>query len=1159
MVDISSIIEGTVKFRDGKKWKSRWCVMRKLSPVADCLHLQLYRDSKDRYKNGQTKASLSLQHFLGVESGFTLDKESNTIAIICQDVIVVLAFDTRERLIQWQVKISNNLGDDLQYLVLVSSAPPKAKLSTGPARMHIQDHRFCLTTGVPPRLNGLWNIQHLRRYGVVDNRFCFEGGSGCGKGEGLYVFVTDLGEEITHTLKMASQGKLASKKRAAARKIAASQDSLRKGAESRCTNYNDEICSVHNENSACVCGIGYWPSTESRDLDSNYGCGDTASVSEGHDSVNDMASFPRTAANLERCMSCISKLGAPSMSRSSTVTGTPGAVAPMPAWHTLTEHNNHINQTHISKIQALDRMSLCSHGSSSNSEYSIPRQTYASSQYGSESWYEKVPATQLPCVHNRSTSPCQCCPPGKPPKPKEISLHITAPIHSAIMSCTSPQPSHVGPYENYDIPKIPMAVDDGGGSVENYDTPKKIQEYLLKEAASPGKSEIGNYGNYDRPLSLSRAVCGCLKDAENPSKLNADKELFDPRIDCTCNRVMSWADNWISLPLCKKGNGIEDTGVQFNKIKLSGEGKMPVVDASNDNAIYATVDMTKKIRKRLEGACECDETYSESGRRNPISGYGNYEDVQVESECQQANYANLRFEKSLENYENSKEVLQRAGLSMKEFECEHKICHKCGHPTVNSPELECVKVDKQENYVMMEPTNIKSKFPGYIPMSPAAPIVTNDDGPRPASPTAPPLPFKSDLLKQRMSRIIGEKAASNPSLCGPVVDRSRKRMDDESRIPGSAMLKATTSPYTRNQLLDHRDLLPCDKRLSPRKRSASAESSRFLDDGEEGGSLLSRTASPSTETLQKPPKSTCNIENRRLSSPCVHQESESCSAKTCSAKTAAIVDTEDDISVSTNPSQNSQSVYIRRSESVPCKAQNRDSSSSNDSGVSTGSLRQRGTDFTEFELPLTTAMSALRHQRHVVPQQGCVHSSLPRRSKSFDPLRELTFQFQKIRVPEKSTSAEAEVPICPPKTKSYGGPENLATSTTPYIDSRSTSSGTSDMSDYIETLSLSSHSSSDTPEGMRHIRQSTSTLRPRSGKEYQNIDRSILSLTQAGSESTLKHPGTPSQLRGLLSCSANYANITPVPENAESPSPGYQSGTSPQDAQGQHFMFKNSS
>lgn len=37
--------------------------------VSDCLHLQLYRDSKDRCKLGHTKASLSLQHFLGVETG----------------------------------------------------------------------------------------------------------------------------------------------------------------------------------------------------------------------------------------------------------------------------------------------------------------------------------------------------------------------------------------------------------------------------------------------------------------------------------------------------------------------------------------------------------------------------------------------------------------------------------------------------------------------------------------------------------------------------------------------------------------------------------------------------------------------------------------------------------------------------------------------------------------------------------------------------------------------------------------------------------------------------------------------------------------------------------------------------------------------------------
>uniref|UniRef100_A0A1B0CIA7 Uncharacterized protein n=1 Tax=Lutzomyia longipalpis TaxID=7200 RepID=A0A1B0CIA7_LUTLO len=93
---------------------------------------------------------------------------------------------------------------------------------------------------------------------------------------------------------------------------------------------------------------------------------------------------------------------------------------------------------------------------------------------------------------------------------------------------------------------------------------------------------------------------------------------------------------------------------------------------------------------------------------------------------------------------------------------------------------------------------------------------------------------------------------------------------------------------------------------------------------------------------------------------------------------------------------------------------------------------------------------------------------------------------------------------------------------------------------------------------LRLIRPPTSTLRPRSGKEYQNIDRSILCLTQQG----INPPGdptkmTPSQFRNLLPSSVNYANITPVPENAESPSPGYQSGSSPQENQGEHFMFKN--
>ncbi|XP_059607880.1 uncharacterized protein LOC132255751 [Phlebotomus argentipes] len=1126
MVDISSIIEGTVKFRDGKKWKSRWCVMRKLSPVADCLHLQLYRDSKDRYKHGQTKASLSLQHFLGVESGFTLDKESNTIAIICQDVIVVLAFDTRERLIQWQVKISTNLGDDIQYLILVSTAPPKAKVSTGPARMHVQDHRFCLTTGVPPRLAGLWEIGHLRRYGVVDNRFCFEGGSQCGKGEGLYILVTDQGDEITHTLKVASQGKLATRRRPVARKLSA-LDSPRKlsprpveDGVSLSANHH-----FHADEGNCMCSsrTSFWPSQESRDLDSNYGCGDTVSVSEAHDGLGDGEMFRgrATMSQIERCMSCISKLGAPSMSRSSTAAGTPG-LAPAPAW-TIPEYH-----TPTAPAKGHDRMSLCSShtGSSSNSEYSVPR----SSVGGQEGcWGDKA-------------SPCAQCGPPRPPKPKSLQKPPMP------LPLSSPAGAHAGPYENYDVPRTPIALDS-----DNYDTPKKIHEYLSADVNSNPSS--ASYANYDIPSTMGK-MCGCLGQSDGSKP--GDSTVA--RTDCTCTRVMSWADNWISLPYCRRGNTIENTGIPISRVKLSGEGKMPVMQPSGELAIYATVDMAKKMSRRIVEKCECiPDDASESGSSN----YINLDPAkEVGYQPTDGNYTNMDFAQSLEHYENSKNVLERAGLCNETESSETvvpKVCHKCGHATgkvvgdqgakTPSQEVKTPQDGKNENYVMMEPRKDQREFPGYLPMSPAAPQAI----------TTPPIPTKSDLIKQRMNRIIGEKSASNPSLNGPSVDRTKKRSEDDTRVPGSAMMRTAVSPYTRKQLMDNSDLIPgnIDKRLVARKRSSSADSSRFLEEVEEFDS---------TETLRK--SSLTQLEGRRSSSPCIHQESEQCEDTACCVKAststssagtekAAIAEPEDDISGSTTQSQNSQSVYIRRSESVPCKAQNRDSSSSNDSGVSTGSLRQRTGDFVDFELPLTTAMSARRHQKHILPATSCVHASLPRRSKSFDPLRELTFQFQKIKIPEKSTSAEAEIPICPPKVKGFASPGEVVSTGPPYIDSRSTSSGTSDMSDYIETLSLSSHSSSDTPEGMRLIRPPTSTLRPRSGKEYQNIDRSILCLTQQG----INAPGDPtkmtaSQFRSLLPGSVNYANITPVPENAESPSPGYQSGSSPQENQTEHFMFK---
>ncbi|XP_046628070.1 uncharacterized protein LOC124308934 isoform X1 [Neodiprion virginianus] len=1098
MVDNNCIIEGNVKFRDGKKWKSRWCVMRKLSPVADCLHLQLYGDSKDRYKQGQTKASLSLQHFLGVESGFTLDKESNTIAIICQDVTVVLAFDTRERLIQWQVKISNNLGEDQQFLILISSAPTKAKLLSGPAHMHIQNRRFCITTGVPPRLAGVWEIAHLRRYGVVEGRFCFEGGSRCGRGEGLHVLVTDQGDDIIKTLQLAAEGKLSTRKRPTARELAACDSPRRQFSRSE-TRVSDSFPSLlYNtgsyEGQCDNCkneGSPYWSSTESRqqtDLDSDYGCRD-ASISELHDQPGEWHSCSIVQGNnsmLERCSSCISKLGTLSKSSTSGTTSTmthSSSPAPLGGCQ--------------QPLRAFDRLSLSSYSSSSHeSDYSVSQQAEC------HCVSSKVFQTQNP----QNFAPKQLVSPPRPPKPhsscvrkaKKPPMPLPQPEYPC--SCSTKPPAvqnnianTTGPYENYDVPKTiirhALSMERTSSTDQYYDTPRKIKEIL----ALPKM-----YANYDTPLvpqAVALQQCGC------PTKLTSQS----PRTSaCPCHNVMSWAG--FVLPYCRRGAGIVLDAV--HPVRLSGEGKMPVVNANGEIAVYATSDKSTEDDHGPETAKEKCGCQSES--TGVDNNYANIEPViDTQPESKQINYANIDFTQSLEHYENSKDVLAKAGISrdeaakfseeLKESEASEvnentKFCTKCGHAK-----------DGENDYLMMNPEKEmpKKPYPGYLAMQPA----------------------HNACSKEVLSRICSTgKSSSNPTLTGSqLIEGSKKRSESEYRVPGSAML---SSPYLRRRLLDSANSTEASGNIGllARKRSYSAESAHYTNDEK-------LTLFPSNLTIHK-----CSSEadkellmNKDRRTLCVDSESK------------PYHDSEETSASSPQPC----SIKIRRSSSVPSKTgHNRDSSSSNDSGVSTGSLSHRGTEFGEFELPIITTTSARRHLisiSHKSTPPVCFHNSLPRKSKSSDPLRELSFQFQKLKIPTKSSSAEGDIPACVPKgTKGFSSPGEV--SATPYTDSRSTSSGTSDMSDYIETLSLSSHSSSDTPDNLRlGGRQVATTLRPRSGKEYYKIDRSIL----------------VEQGRTLTGPTSNYANITPVLEKSESPSPGYMSSSSydqPQPVR-DHFLF----
>ena len=78
----------------------------------------------------------------------------------------------------------------------------------------MQNRRFSLTSGVPPKLVNSWNFNDLRRFGPLENgRFCFEGGSRCGKGEGIHILRMDDPQELQKAFEEASNGKLESRRK----------------------------------------------------------------------------------------------------------------------------------------------------------------------------------------------------------------------------------------------------------------------------------------------------------------------------------------------------------------------------------------------------------------------------------------------------------------------------------------------------------------------------------------------------------------------------------------------------------------------------------------------------------------------------------------------------------------------------------------------------------------------------------------------------------------------------------------------------------------------------------------------------------------------------------------------------------------------------------
>lgn len=427
-------------------------------------------------------------------------------------------------------------------------------------------------------------------------------------------------------------------------------------------------------------------------------------------------------------------------------------------------------------------------------------------------------------------------------------------------------------------------------------------------------------------------------------------------------------------------------------------------------------------------------------------------------------YINFKFAQSLDLYENSRDVLNRFGLiTTAQTDINHgghafkskmflrkgiMYCTKCGHACKKEVSKHN---DWHDDYLMMEPpSRVKDNencthglnstvehYSGYLPMQPVSSIVGGS---------------RTDLLEYNFfhrNGMLSGRAASSPSLTAPAVDRSTKPwgVDQRRSQDMNQSASANNSPCLHSKRLnDCFSQLKESRMSSLRRRSNSADSARYIDDLE---SIAERTTSSSStihvinqdSSRNNSLDSLCSqTQSKRPLGTSLSKDSSLCNLFPITSDAADLegevhevpydkleprIDNSacepNRLSVSDLSEHPGLAAHIKRSASVPCKAHNRDSSSSNDSGVSIGSLKHRGSDFVEFELPLTTSMSTIRHHQNLNAERaGCFHASLPRRSKSSDPLLQLSFKFDDLKIAPKSSSAEAEVPLCLIKKHSKG-------------------------------------------------------------------------------------------------------------------------------------------
>uniref|UniRef100_A0A4W4E126 Docking protein 7 n=1 Tax=Electrophorus electricus TaxID=8005 RepID=A0A4W4E126_ELEEL len=197
------VVEGQVRLREGKKWKNRWLILRKPSPVADCLSVLVYKDRAERNRGQRERSQATLGDICGLEALQAFEGVSYALIVLCLSHSVTLGFDSRENYLTWEARIRYCLGEVHRFSVNVQ---PGTKLENGPATLHLCNNLLVIARDVPPAIIAQWRLSDLRRYGAVPNGFVFEGGTRCGYWTGVFFLACAEGEQISFLFDCIARG-----------------------------------------------------------------------------------------------------------------------------------------------------------------------------------------------------------------------------------------------------------------------------------------------------------------------------------------------------------------------------------------------------------------------------------------------------------------------------------------------------------------------------------------------------------------------------------------------------------------------------------------------------------------------------------------------------------------------------------------------------------------------------------------------------------------------------------------------------------------------------------------------------------------------------------------------------------------------------------------